>query len=173
MVSNTPRPHYTPRKDLVPIVQEAGWAQQPVWTGVENLTPTRIRSLDRPARSQSLYWLSYPAHNYNIQYHVMNSVSVYSTLTTKKLIKHSLLLLLMPFVFTSWCLPLKKAAVVSQHIWTPFSTVPLFHLGHILVQPFAIFIVDSFHVFRKEIRMSVQKVKFQWHVTPQSNVRWK
>ena len=29
---------------------------------MENLTPTGIRSPDRPARSQSLYRLSYPAH---------------------------------------------------------------------------------------------------------------
>jgi hypothetical protein len=28
----------------------------------ENLAPTGIRSPDRPARSQSLYRLSYPAH---------------------------------------------------------------------------------------------------------------
>jgi hypothetical protein len=31
-------------------------------TGAENLAPTGIRSPDRPARSQSLYGLSYPAH---------------------------------------------------------------------------------------------------------------
>ena len=41
----------TPGKDLVPIVQEAGWAPGPVWTGAENLPPTGIRSPDRPARS--------------------------------------------------------------------------------------------------------------------------
>ena len=40
-----------PGKDPVPIVQEAGWAPGPVWTGVENLAPTGIRSPDRPARS--------------------------------------------------------------------------------------------------------------------------
>jgi hypothetical protein len=45
----------TPGKDSVPIVQEAGWASGPVWTGVENLAPTGIRSADRPARRQSLY----------------------------------------------------------------------------------------------------------------------
>jgi hypothetical protein len=28
-----------PRKDLVPIVQEAGWDPGPVWTGAENLAP--------------------------------------------------------------------------------------------------------------------------------------
>ena len=61
-VSVTPRPLFTPGKVLVPIVQEAGWAPGPVWTGAENLTPTRIRSPDRPARSQLLYRLCYPAH---------------------------------------------------------------------------------------------------------------
>ena len=33
MVSSTPRPHFTPGKDPVPILQEAGWAPGPVWTG--------------------------------------------------------------------------------------------------------------------------------------------
>ena len=61
-VSVTPRPLFTPGKDPVPIVQEAGWAPGPVWTGTENLAPTGIRSPDRPARSQLLYRLSYRAH---------------------------------------------------------------------------------------------------------------
>ena len=59
-VSVTPRPLFTPGKDPVPIVREAGWAPGPVWTGAENLDSTGIRSPDRPARSQSLYRLSYP-----------------------------------------------------------------------------------------------------------------
>jgi len=51
-------------KDPVPIVQAAGWAPGPVWTGAENLAPqTGIRSPARPARSQSLYRLSYRAHS--------------------------------------------------------------------------------------------------------------
>jgi len=57
-----PRPHLTPGKDPVSIVQEAGWASGPVWTGAENLAPTGIRSPDRPARRQALYGLRYPAH---------------------------------------------------------------------------------------------------------------
>jgi len=61
-VSVMPRPLFTPGKDTVPIVQEAGWAPGLVWTGAENLTPTGIRSPDRPARSQSLYRLRYLAH---------------------------------------------------------------------------------------------------------------
>jgi len=62
-VSVTPRPHLTHGKDPVPIVQEAGWASGPVWTGAENLAPTGIRSPDRPARRQPLYRLRYPAHS--------------------------------------------------------------------------------------------------------------
>jgi len=61
-VSVTPRPLFTPGKNPVPIVQEAGWAPGPVWTGVENHASTGIRSPDRPACSQSLYRLCYPAH---------------------------------------------------------------------------------------------------------------
>ena len=35
---STPRPgRFTPGKDQVPIVQEAGWASGPGWTGAENL----------------------------------------------------------------------------------------------------------------------------------------
>ena len=51
---------FTPVNDPVPIVEQAGWAPGPVWTGVEDLAPTSIRSPDRPARSESLYRLSYP-----------------------------------------------------------------------------------------------------------------
>jgi hypothetical protein len=52
-----------PGKDAVPFVQEAGLASGPVWTGAENLALTGIRFPDRPARSQSLYRLSYSVHN--------------------------------------------------------------------------------------------------------------
>jgi hypothetical protein len=47
-VSVTPRPLFTPRKDPVLIVQEAGWTPGPVWTGAENIAPIGIRSPDRP-----------------------------------------------------------------------------------------------------------------------------
>jgi hypothetical protein len=51
---------FTPGKDRVPIVQEAGCAPGPVWIGAENLAPTGILSPDLPARSKSLYRLCYP-----------------------------------------------------------------------------------------------------------------
>ena len=50
----------TPGKDLAPIVQEAGWAPGPVWTGRKSRRH-RDSIPDRPALSQSLYRLSYPA----------------------------------------------------------------------------------------------------------------
>ena len=50
MVSSTPRPHFTPGKDTVPILQEAGWVPVPVCTGIKS-RPHRDSILDRPARS--------------------------------------------------------------------------------------------------------------------------
>jgi hypothetical protein len=72
-VSVITRPLFTPGKDPVPIVQEAGWVPGPVWTGAENLAPNGIRSPDRVARSQYLYRLRYPAHNVFIEHRVMFS----------------------------------------------------------------------------------------------------
>jgi len=57
-VSSTPRPHFTPGKDPVPILQEAGRTPGPVWMGGKS-RPHRDSIPDRPACSQSLYRLSY------------------------------------------------------------------------------------------------------------------
>ena len=40
-VSVTPQPLFTPRKDSVPIVQEAVWPPEPVWIGAKSLAPYR------------------------------------------------------------------------------------------------------------------------------------
>jgi len=72
VVSSTPRPHFTPGKDPVPILQEAGWAPGPVWTGAEKSRPHRDSIPDRPARRQSLYRLSYPAHLRNVSVTICN-----------------------------------------------------------------------------------------------------
>ena len=61
VVSSTPRPHFTPGKDLVPILQEDVWASGPVWTGGKS-RPHRDSIPDRPARSRSLNRLSYRAN---------------------------------------------------------------------------------------------------------------
>ena len=64
----TKRPgRFTPRKDSVTVVQEAGWAPGPVSTGVKNVATTGIRSPNSPASSELLYRLSYRGpHKYNL-----------------------------------------------------------------------------------------------------------
>jgi len=52
-----------PGKEPVPILQEAGWAPGPVWTGGKS-RPHRDSIPNRPARSQSIYRLSYWAHQH-------------------------------------------------------------------------------------------------------------
>ena len=63
VVSSMPRPHFIPWKVPVPILQEAEWVPGPVWTGGKS-RPHRDSIPDRPARSQSLYLLSYRAHTF-------------------------------------------------------------------------------------------------------------
>jgi hypothetical protein len=63
MIRVTPRP----RPEKGPPVQEAGWTPGPGWTRrLEEksfrLYRDRPRSPGRPARSQTLYWLSYSPH---------------------------------------------------------------------------------------------------------------
>jgi hypothetical protein len=66
----------------VPIVQEAGRAPEPVWTQrleEKSFAPAGIepRSHGRPARSQKLYWLSYPApvfHRYEPEF---NNIDIF------------------------------------------------------------------------------------------------
>ena len=53
----------TPGKDPVHFLQEAAWAPGPVWTGGKS-RPHRDSIPDRPARSQWLYRLSYPTHQF-------------------------------------------------------------------------------------------------------------
>ena len=63
VVNATPRPLYLRERDTVPFAEEAVWIPGPVWTGAGYFALTRIRSPDRPARSESLYQLSHPGPN--------------------------------------------------------------------------------------------------------------
>ena len=54
-------PHFTPGKDPVTILQEAGCAPGPVWTNRKS-RPHWDSMPDRPSCSQSLYRLSYRTH---------------------------------------------------------------------------------------------------------------
>jgi hypothetical protein len=59
MVNATPLPLY-PRERLGTHCIGGRVDPGPFWTGAEILSPTGLRSPDRPARSESLYRLSYP-----------------------------------------------------------------------------------------------------------------
>ena len=62
VVSSTPQPHFTPGKDPVSILQEAGWTPGPVWMGGKS-RPHQDSILYHPAHSQLLYRLSNLAHS--------------------------------------------------------------------------------------------------------------
>ena len=59
VVNATYRPLYPQERDPVPTIQEVAWASEPVYGSAENLAPIGIRSPGQPARSESLYRLSY------------------------------------------------------------------------------------------------------------------
>ena len=58
---------FTPGKDPVPLVQEAGWAPGPVWIVAENLAPTGIRSPDRPASRYTDWAIPAPNNHSDIR----------------------------------------------------------------------------------------------------------
>ena len=76
VASSKPRPHFTPGKDPVPIVEEAGWAPGPVWNGGKS-RPHRDSISDRPACSQSLYRMSYPAQSVALYYPLLMMWSLF------------------------------------------------------------------------------------------------
>jgi hypothetical protein len=81
VVSSTPRPHFTPGKDPVPILREAWWTPGPVWTGGKS-RPHRDSIAECPARSQSLYRLSYPcglvsATKFSSCFHTLKQTNVH------------------------------------------------------------------------------------------------
>jgi hypothetical protein len=88
-VSATPRQLYPRERDPVVCVEEAGLAPWPVWTGLEYLAPTGIRSSDRPARIEfytdftipaprTLYRLHYPGPSYFIPTALSRPLVLYS-----------------------------------------------------------------------------------------------
>jgi len=60
VVNTTSWPLNPRERDPLSSGQSVGWVQGTFWTAAENLALTEIRSPDLPARSDSLYRLSYP-----------------------------------------------------------------------------------------------------------------
>ena len=86
VVNATPRPLYPQERlgTLCTVVQEAGWAAGPVWTGAEYLAPAGIRSPDSPASSESLYRLrnhdlprNYYMYKYSMYIYIYMYVCMY------------------------------------------------------------------------------------------------
>ena len=79
-VNATPRPLYPQNRHPISILREAGLAQESAQTGTDNLVPTGIRSQDRPVRSKSLYWLSYPGpHKHELKTKKINTQRKYAS----------------------------------------------------------------------------------------------
>jgi len=81
VVSSTPRPHYIPGEDPVPILQEAGWAPGLVWTGGKS-RPHRDLIPARQARSSVAIPTELPGPNafYDIMW--KNTIDADRPLTT-------------------------------------------------------------------------------------------
>ena len=64
---STPSPgRFTPGKDPVPIVQEAGWAPGPVWTCAENLAPPGLDPATvQPVASRYTDYATRPTQNWS------------------------------------------------------------------------------------------------------------
>ena len=77
VVSSTPRPHFTSGKDSVPGNRRLGGPQGRSGLA-EKSRPHRDAIPDRPARSQSLYRLSYRAHKWSST--LLKSKTTYSVL---------------------------------------------------------------------------------------------
>ena len=60
MVSVTPWPYFSPRKDPVPILHEAGWPPGPVWTSGKSRSPPGFDPRTVHPVAQSLYRLVGP-----------------------------------------------------------------------------------------------------------------
>jgi hypothetical protein len=56
------RPLFIPRKEPVPIVQEAGWTPVPVWTGAENIAPKGFGPRTVQSVASRYTPIRYPAH---------------------------------------------------------------------------------------------------------------
>jgi hypothetical protein len=67
---------FTPGKDPVPIVQEAGWAPEPIWIGAENLAPPGFdpRTFQPVASRYTDYAIPAPTHKIEI---IINKTAQY------------------------------------------------------------------------------------------------
>jgi hypothetical protein len=70
---------------------------------------------------------------------------------------------LLSLVLFCWCLPYKRPAVISQHVWVPFTALCFFLSGYILMEPFTVLVREGSHISRKKIQVDL-------HVAPQGTL---
>ena len=94
MANSTPRPHFTPGKNPVPILQEVGWALGPVWTGGKKLS-YRDSTPDRPARSRCYMKNSYVliSNQTSYIYHILPTYIVKKYVYEKQVIMYRIIML--------------------------------------------------------------------------------
>ena len=66
VVTTTSRSLWPRGRDIVPVLEEAGWVPGPIWTCAKNLAPIGVRSPDRPDGSDSLNRLSHSGPNFEV-----------------------------------------------------------------------------------------------------------
>jgi hypothetical protein len=86
-----PRPHFTPGKDPVPIVQEAGWAPGPVWTAKNLASPGFDPRTVQPVVSGYTDWATRPTYD-NDTTNKYAQLAIYATETVLNSDQKSLLL---------------------------------------------------------------------------------
>jgi hypothetical protein len=104
VVSSKPRPYFTPGKEPVPIVQEAGWAPGPVWTGAGKSRPHR----DSIPGTSSPYSVAIPTEPPG------PPTSLYHLKKTKKAVS-------IPFLRIQFCRNLPQIVVCSR-FWMIFKS---------------------------------------------------
>jgi len=103
VVNATLRPLYRRENETVPILQDGGWAPQPVCMGVKNIAPSGIRSPDRPARNESLYRLRSPGPCSMGTLHYYNHIVMLPIVATAPRLTLEVCLLAMNYPYHKLC----------------------------------------------------------------------
>jgi len=54
-------------------------------------------------------------------------------------------------IFCLWSVSSKCTTIISQHTWTPFALVPLFHGGNFMVKSLSVLIAHCTEIFWEEV----------------------
>jgi len=115
VVSSTPRPRFTSGKDPVPVLQEAGWAPGPIWTGLKS-RPHRDSIPDRPARSQSIIYYTEIKEGAKL---FRQGTNFYSLSASKYAINwYNYICITLQITFSCWCdRPIEAPIPCLKYLW--------------------------------------------------------